>query len=413
MSTLIVLLPAGAPTPSTEWSYVLTPDGRQAARQGSAVASLLPQPERPAEVVAVVPVRCLSWHPIELPRGIGPASPRLQAVLEGLLEDRLLDEPAQLHLALGPAPGPEQTRWVAACDRAWLSSTLQALEAAGRSVTRIVPELWPEARLAADSDGDTVPCLRALGPADAGEWVLCGLDARQPVLRQPMGRTGHPVWPQRPEHTALLAEPAVAAQAETALGRPVVLETPASRWLAAAASPWELAQQGFASTQRHRLLKLVNRGLRTGWQSPAWRAARLGLGLLLLAQWLGLNAWAWKEDHNLVQRQAEINSMLTRSFPNVRVVVDAPVQMAREVANLRQASGQASGGDLETLLQAATRAAPAGKLPSGLDYAGGELRLKGMNLGSDEMLQFGERLHGQGYAARQEADQIIVRQEVR
>ena len=302
---------------------------------------------------------------------------------------------------------------MAACNRQWLANAVQALEAAGRSVTRIVPELWPEAQSRQAADGEPGPCLRALGAAEAGEWVLTGLAPDKPVLRIPLTGQSAKTLPPLPDNLSVLAEPALAARAEEALGRPVPLETSVTRWLLATASPWELAQQGFASSQRNRFVKQLTRGLQTGWQSPAWRPARWGLALLLLAQLLGLNAWAWKESRHLAQRQADINNTLTQTFPAVRVVVDAPVQMAREVAALRQASGQAAGDDLEALLQAATRAAPAGKLPSGLEYAAGELRLKGMGLGGDEAAQFSERLHALGYAARQEADQIIVRQEAR
>lgn len=414
MSTLIVYLPDGAPGVSTEWAYLLTPDGRTVSQQGSATAALLPQPTRPVEVVAVVPLHQLSWQPVDLPRGTGPGSARLQAVLEGLLEERLLDEPSELHLALGPAPEAGCPQWVAVCNRAWLGAALQALETAGRSVTRIVPELWPA------SHGETGPVLRAIQAGHPDEqgprWVLTGRDASSPVLSWPLQEPAdNPTadLPALPEGTRLCAEPALARQAEALLGQAVTLEPPANRWLDAAGSPWELAQQGFASSQRNRLARQGVRALQTLGQAPAWRPVRWGVAALLLAQLLGLNAWAWKESQHLRQREADIRQTLTRTFPAVTVVVDAPVQMAREVSALRQAAGQAAGNDFETLIAALALALPPGRQASHIDYANGELRLRGLKLSDEETEQTRERLRQRGYAARPEGEQWIVRQEAR
>ena len=83
MSSLLVLLPDGPANSAAEFAYALTPDGRLTTSHGSAPAALLP-PVRGAgaEVIAVVPARAVSWHRVELPPGVGPASPRLRGVLE-------------------------------------------------------------------------------------------------------------------------------------------------------------------------------------------------------------------------------------------------------------------------------------------------------------------------------------------
>src|SRR4051812_42786250 len=103
MSSIFVLLPTRQVTASSEFEYLVSPDGRSMAAHASAPAALLPPPAGAgSEVVAIAPAAALSWHRVELPKGTGPRSPRLRAVLEGLLEDRLLDEPDQLHFALEP-----------------------------------------------------------------------------------------------------------------------------------------------------------------------------------------------------------------------------------------------------------------------------------------------------------------------
>jgi len=133
MSALVVLFPSQPVTASTEFEYVLTSDGSTPASHGAAQAALLPAPARAGfEVVAVVPAAMLSWHRVELPKGTTARSPRLRAVLEGLLEEQLLDEPESLHFALQPDTRSGGPLWVATCDRAWLRSAVHVLEAAGR-----------------------------------------------------------------------------------------------------------------------------------------------------------------------------------------------------------------------------------------------------------------------------------------
>ena len=122
MSTLILFLPPARPGPATEYSYTLTADGHTALRHATAPAALLPEPTRPGgEVVAVVPARALSWQRVQLPPGLalgaGQQTPRLRSVLEGLLEDRLLDDASQLHFAIQPDANPGEPVWVAVCDR--------------------------------------------------------------------------------------------------------------------------------------------------------------------------------------------------------------------------------------------------------------------------------------------------------
>jgi general secretion pathway protein L len=60
-----------------------------------ASSQLLPKLDRASELVVMVPALALSWHRVELPPGLHKQKARLQAALHGLLEERLLDDPAQ------------------------------------------------------------------------------------------------------------------------------------------------------------------------------------------------------------------------------------------------------------------------------------------------------------------------------
>jgi general secretion pathway protein L len=396
MSTLVVSLPPEAATVATEWAYVLTPDGRTAADQGQAPAALLPQPRGAgAEVVAIVRVRAHAWHRVDLPKGIAPGTPRLRAALEGLLEEQLLDETDVVHLALQPGARAGESAWVAVCDRAWLGAGLQALEAAGRHVTRIVPEFAPEGALS----------LTALGDPEQAVLVASSADG---VLSLPLAAAALPLLPGLREDTPRFAEPAVAGLAEQLVPQPWTLQQAGERWLESARTRWDLAQFDLASSSRARLLKKIATGWAGVLHDAAWRPARWAAVLLVAVNLAGLNAWAWKERASLEAKREAVRQTLRQTFPQVRVIVDAPVQMEREVALLRQQTGVASARDLDALLAALAAALPPDRSPATLEYASGQLRAGGLNLSADQVRATAAQLKPLGYTASSEGDVLLV-----
>jgi general secretion pathway protein L len=153
---------------------------------------------------------------------------------------------------------------------------------------------------------------------------------------------------------------------------------------------------------------VADAALRLAW-SPRWRAVRLALLALVVINLAGLNAWAWREQTALQTQRQNIRDILTGTFPQVQVVVDAPLQMGRELAALQRASGQASGRDLEAMLSAFGAQAPANAVPDALDFAAGELRLKGLKLTTDEVSALSLRLKPQGYVAAAESGTVLMR----
>jgi len=207
------------------------------------------------------------------------------------------------------------------------------------------------------------------------------------------------------------AEPAVAALAERTLGQRIALHTSSQRALDAARGDWDLAQFDLASTGRTRALRKAGSALSTALYAPQWRAARWGAGLLVVAHLVGLNAWAWQERKALTAKQAGVRNTLTQTFPQVQVVVDAPVQMERELALLRQAAGSVSARDLEPLLAAAGAALPEGQQPTAVEYTTGELRLRGVALSPDEEAALSGRVQAAGYRARMDDGSLLLRAE--
>jgi general secretion pathway protein L len=399
MSALIVLLPLQPASASAEFDYAVTADGSTVESHGSAQAALLPMPTQTgAEVVAVVPAAMLSWHRLELPKGTTAASPRLRAVLDGLLEDQLLDEPEALHFALPPQARPAVPLWIAACDRAWLRSALAVLEAVERPVTRIVPEFAPEGE----------PVLYAMGDPQHPLLVMAGDDG---VMTLPLSAQALPLLPSLPESTRCLAEPAVAGLAQQILQRQPLLQQAPQRWVQASQSAWDLAQLEFSSSGRARALKKLGTAWADLMAAPQWRAARWGAALLVAVNLLGLNAWALRERSALAQKRDAVRQTLTQTFPQVKVVVDPPVQMEKEVAALRQATGAVSGRDLEAMLGALATSLPSPRSVSGVEFNAGQLRVKGLVVAPEDVETLAAGLKGQGYVSVPQGETLQITQE--
>lgn len=362
MSTLVIQLPARsrlqggaeavrAPAPygdAAEFSFVLTPDGVAMTQQGRAPARLLPRAD---SLVLVLADTDVSWHRMQVPKA--PAA-RLRAAVAGVLEEQLLEEPDALHLALAPGAAAGQSAWVAAVDKAWFAAQLRTFEKLGVPVDRAVPLSWPE---------DT-PLGHFWAPfgADAGASMqLTWSDASGVAaigVQGALARQMLPVWSAQPARWS--AHPAVAAAAERWLGASVMVLPDEQRLLQAVRSLWNLRQFDLAAKHRGTL------ALRSAWRkfrSPGWRPVRYGLVALVAAQVLGLNLWAWHQQRQIDGRRLAMTELLRTIHPQVRAILDAPVQMQRETDALRSAAGRPGDADLEAALGAVAAVWPAGQPP--------------------------------------------------
>ncbi len=110
---------------------------------------------------------------------------------------------------------------------------------------------------------------------------------------------------------------------------------------------------------------------------PKLRPALIMLGLMLGMQFVGILAdWALLA-HEKSHLGADMVRTFHASFPGASVVVDAPLQMSRKLAELRHAAGQQEAGDFLPLLAGVS--APLAALPHGalksIDYEPGQLGL--------------------------------------
>lgn len=407
MSILVVLIPPrprqasasgdSGSSRSTEFAYVLSPDGLNVGSEGRAAPGALPRAD---SVVAVLADADVAWHRVTLPKA--PAS-RLRAALVGVMEEALLDEPEVTHLALAPGATPGQPVWVAAVHRPWLVQQLQVLEAAGRTVERVVPSSWP----------DEMPLghfCEVPGADGAGidQMMLVWSDAQGVACLSLQGTLARAMLPQQTAQPARwTAAPAVAAQAERWLGAAVMVLPPEHRALQATRTLWNLRQ--FDLAPRHR----GTRALRDAWLrflSPAWRPVRWGLAALVAINLVGLNLWAWHQRSAIDQKQLAMTELLRSTYPQVRSIIDAPAQMQRETEALRARAGRPGDTDFEALLMAAASAWPTGQPPiETLRFEPGQLSLSANGWSPEQVTQFRNQLQPAGWSVDFEGGRLTVR----
>lgn len=401
MSILIIQLPTrarhaadatvaeGAPASAgpKEYSYVLSADGVHVSRQGRCVAAMLPRAD---SVVAVMPAADLSWQQVTVPKA--PAA-RLRSALAGMLEEVLLDDPEDLHLALAPQARAGDKAWVAVCDHTWLTSQIMALEKAKLRLDRVVPAVAPDEPATAyfhesqeggeaDADASGEMLLTWSSAAGVATWPATGTLARN-LLPDPL-----------PVQTRFFATPPVASPAERWLGRAVTVQAQSEHLLMASRSLWNLLQ--FELTPRSKGVYALSDQWRR-LMSPQWRAVRVGLVSLVAVQLLGLNLWAWHQKQQLQGKRADLVRILKQAHPQVQVVLDAPAQMQRETESLRAAAGATGDNDLEALMGVVAMAWPPLRPTASLQYDGTALTLMPPSgWGPDDLTQFRARLGASG-----------------
>lgn len=373
------------PGAGLEYTYALSPDGLVLQGQGRCAASLLPKADT---VIAVLADTDVGWHRITLPKA--PAS-RLRAALTGVIEEGLLDDAEATHLAVAPQASAGEPTWIAAVNRAWLVSELAALERADVFVDRVAPSSWPD-----DPPTGHFSADNGAQAAIAGSVSLTWSHPDGVATLSLQGGLARAVF--KPEVTAsarFSASPEAASAAEQWLGAPVNVMSVAQRALQASRTLWDLRQ--FDLARRNRGTRALRDALKKFF-SPGWRPVRLGLIAAALFNVLGLNLWAWHQESQMTERRVAMTKLLQTTFPQVRAVLDAPLQMQREVQTLRAAAGKPGDTDLEPMLQAAASAWPAERPPiDAMSFEAGRLTLPGTGWTDAQIVDFRGRLRPGGW----------------
>ena len=403
MSTLIILLAAqprlAAPTTAghvapAEFDYVLSVDGTRVTEHGRATPAALP---RAALVAAVLRPSDVAYQRVAIPKA--PAA-RMRAALSGVMEEGLLEDDDDVHLALAPDAKPGAEHWVAVVNKPWLRAQLGALEAGNVALDRVVPSWWPDQGVAGHTfrEGGPDEPAQLAWRDDAG--VLCV------PLASPVSRA---LLTALPEDTVVrwTATPETALDASEFVGMPVASVTDEEQGLRAARAGWNLLQ--FDLQPQRRGVKLVRDLAARFAFDPAWRVTRRGLVALVAVTLLGLNICALQENHRIAQKKAALTAAVAEAFPNLKTIYDPAAQAQREIDTLRAAAGRPGDGDIETLMQAAESAWPQSHSPiANLKFEPGRLTLPADGWTPQEIERFTTQLRAANVDAQSAGGKLVL-----
>ena len=365
---LRIFLPASdAPGDGARWPWMLF-DARQSVLRAETTApDDMPRAE---DVELVLPAVRVLFARLALPR-VGAAT--LRDLLPFAVEDRLLADPSHIHAVAGRTDARGETL-VAVIDREWLRGMLDAVRSQGLRPARA----WCESALAVGPGADwnlVLGAARGLLVDDAGAGVAFDRTSGAAVplalriaLDEGSARAGRPGRIR--VHTEGGAALPDLARWSSETG--VAME-PGDTWETLAhgtpaAGTIDLLTQDFAARSA---------------RLEAFRIPRAALVIgtaIIVAQLAfdGIQTWRLARERDRLRASAE--SIFRATFPEAKVVVDARLQMERNLQDLRRSRGLAAGDDFLARL---TQAARDGAVPvRAIDYANGELKIRRGNDGA-------------------------------
>lgn len=360
---------AASPVP-----WALTDANGTLLQSGTSPLSALP---RGFECVAIAASDRVLAVPVKLPEGR-----RRQAALPYAAEEHTLPDPEENHVVPGPTLASGHTL-LAVADKSWVSRIVGACKTSGLSLRRMVAETF-------------------LPPVGANSWTLVwnghagfvrtgaasgvALDGDNETTPAALALCLHAGHPARIELRYAKETPEAQRTLPHWQAVPPISLGPVWDWQRAPIPPdaLNLLWGAFAPS------------LNIGEWWPKLKPAALIFLAALGVEILGTNIeWAaLAGEKRTLMHEMERN--FHTAFGEDSMLVDAPLQMQRNLAQLRHAAGQPDAGDFLPLLDAASRALPQGSvralryapgqldadvaLPPGYDFAGLQRRLQGNGL---------------------------------
>ncbi|HMS25828.1 MAG TPA: type II secretion system protein GspL [Burkholderiaceae bacterium] len=386
-----------------EFTFVVCNENRVVVDSGQAPIELLPKTD---STILVAPTQALSWHHITVPKV--PQS-QMRAVLDGLLEEQLLEDTNLTAIALSPTAKSEKEgvkTWIATCSKEWLSVSISKFEMAGHRVVQVAPAFAPEPSRSESYVFITGTTEESFLTSVSDKGVLTFPISSYSQTHAPNLSTGFKHYIA--DDAVVFSEPAVAALAEKILNRPIQIRQQSAGLIESAQTDWELAQFDLKLSGDGDGIKRIRRIWQEFRLSTAWKPARWGFIGLILANVIGLNAWAWQQKSNLATKKALLTTQLTQIFPQVKVVVDPTLQMNKELASLRQSSGSVSAQNFESVLSAFSLLTNSKTPPTMIEYAANKTIFTGINLTDAEYALAQTKMKMHGYTLIRDGNRITV-----
>lgn len=361
MKLRIFVPPDERPAAGARWPWILLDASHGLLREDATPLSGMP---RASEAELVLPAARVLFARLRLPR-VGGAT--LRELLPFAVEDRLLADPSYIHAVAGPTDARGETL-VAVIDREWLAAALEALAGVG-----IHPaNAW---------------CESALPGGEAGTWDLV-LGRARALLADDAGAG---VAFDRGAGTELPLALRIALDESSARGeRPRTIRVHGEGDAALPdVAPWS-ADTGVAFERGASWEEIARREPRRGAIDLLPRDGRAGrskLGRLHVprAAWAlvaaiamlqlaldGARTWSLSRERAALAARAQ--AVFREAFPQAKAVVDARLQMERNLAELRRSRGLAAGDDFLTRLTEAARASH-GPVRA-IEYANGRVEVQ-------------------------------------
>ncbi len=388
------------------YDFVYSENGWEVTSSGQSPLQELPHA---AKTIGVLMPNDVAWHRVLVPK---IHVSRLKAALFGLLEEQLLGEPHEIHLARSRFATIGHHGWIASIYLAHLNSCIATLQQAGHHLDAVVPLFEPPDDLDLTSKNEPDLILDQVTPTNihvqlgsqstwelvvsSGEGIIC-LPGNAPMVQS---------WKDDPS-TTWSAEPELVSDVGHWLGREPTPLAKVDRLVQSARYGTNLLQFDLVprSSGSRQMMEWLS-----AFTGRQWRWVHMGLVAFILAQVLGLYLNAWNLNRHVNLKKTEIEALVRQTFPSIQVVLDAPVQMQKELDRLRNQQGLAGSHDFETLLDVVTSVWPPGKpWAQSIHYESGELRLVIVNWMPDEFEQFKKSSLFQGWSVKMENNTLIIK----
>jgi len=345
LSTLVLSipdLPRLDPDSPVEWT--LLDSANAILRSGAGPLASMPAAER---IVALAPVGRLLFIETALPP-VAPA--KRDALLRYAIEDKLTIDPSTVHaVVLGKADGGKHV--VAAIDRTWLVGVLQWLKQAGRSPDSLISS---SAGIPVAADNWAVVFDAGRGFAKRSDGFVYSLDvgaAREPPFGLMLALKEAREHQHAPAALLLQSMPSrahsappdavLAGQWEAALGVPVRLAAPPADhlpFLLTAAKSANLLTGDFAPREA------------IGRWMDLLKPALLVAALMVAGQVAFTLIDNWRLNGERAALEREMTQLFKTSFPAAQAIIDPPLQMQRNLQQLKRERGLPADTDAQMLI---------------------------------------------------------------